>query len=149
MMIAFDNAPVADKPVRWQMDRILTIASILGILGVVSSFLLLWLSREYFHLDPGVIQTLIFLKLAVAGHMTIYLARTGKQHFWERPYPALSLFGAAELTQVAATVIAVYGLFMAPLGWTLALAVWVYALVFFLINDQVKVRLFKKIHPYS
>jgi len=110
MMIAFDNAPVADKPVRWQMNRILTIASILGILGVVSSFLLLLIAREYFHLDPGVIQTLIFLKLAVAGHMTIYLARTGKQHFWERPYPALSLFGAAELTQVFATVIAVYGL---------------------------------------
>jgi H+-transporting ATPase len=149
MMIAFDNAPVADKPVRWQMDRILSIASILGILGVVSSFLLLWLSREYFHLDPGVIQTLIFLKLAVAGHMTIYLARTGKQHFWERPYPSLSLFGAAELTQVAATVIAVYGIFMTPLGWTLALIVWVYALVFFVINDQVKVWLFRKIHPYS
>jgi len=149
MMIAFDNAPVADKPVRWQMNRILTIASILGILGVVSSFLLLLIAREYFHLDPGVIQTLIFLKLAVAGHMTIYLARTGKQHFWERPYPALSLFGAAELTQVFATVIAVYGLFMTPLGWTLALIVWGYAFGFFVINDLVKVWLFKKIHPYS
>jgi len=149
MMIAFDNAPVAQKPVRWQMDRIMTLATILGILGVVSSFLLLWVAREYFHLDSGVIQTLIFLKLAVAGHMTIYLARTGKQHFWERPYPSLSLFGAAELTQVAATVIAVYGLFMAPLGWTLALIVWGYALVFFFVNDQIKVWLFRKIHPYS
>ena len=149
MMIAFDNAPVAEKPVRWQMNRILTIASILGILGVVSSFILLWLAKEYFLLDAGVIQTLIFLKLAVAGHMTIYLARTGQQHFWERPFPSLALFGTAEITQVAATFIAIYGVFMTPIGWSLALIVWGYALVSFLINDQIKVWLFKKIHPYS
>jgi H+-transporting ATPase len=149
MMIAFDNAPVAVKPVRWQMNRILTIASILGILGVLSSFLLLWLAREVYQLPTDVIQTLIFLKLAVAGHMTIYLARTGQQHFWERPFPSFSLFGAAEITQVFATLIAVYGVFMTPTGWTLAMIVWGYALVFFLINDQIKVWLFRKIHPYS
>nr|WP_319376544.1 plasma-membrane proton-efflux P-type ATPase [uncultured Methanoregula sp.] len=149
MMIAFDNAPVAPKPVRWQMNRILTLATILGILGVISSFFLLWVAREYFHLDAGVIQTLIFLKLAVAGHMTIYLARTGQQHFWERPYPSLPLFGTAEITQVVATLIAIYGVFMTPVGWALALIVWGYALVCFLINDQIKVLLFRKIHPYS
>jgi H+-transporting ATPase len=149
MMIAFDNAPVAPKPVRWQMNRILTLASILGILGVVSSFILLWVAREYFHLDAGIIQTLIFLKLAVAGHMTIYLARTGQQHFWERPFPSFALFGTAEITQVVATLIAIYGVFMTPVGWTFALIVWGYALVSFMINDQIKVWLFRKIHPYS
>jgi H+-transporting ATPase len=149
MMIAFDNAPVAAKPVRWQMKRILTLATILGILGVVSSFILLWVAREYFHLDAGIIQTIVFLKLAVAGHITIYLARTGRQHFWERPYPSLALFGTAEITQVGATLIAIYGVFMTPIGWTFAFIVWGYALVSFLINDQVKVWLFRKIHPYS
>ena len=150
MMIAFDNAPVAPKPVRWQMNRIMTLATILGIFGVVSSFILLWVAREYFQLDPGVIQSLIFLKLAVAGHMTIYLARTGQQHFWERPYPSLALFGTAELTQVGATLIAIYGFFIiTPIGWSLALIVWGYALVSFLISDQIKVWLFRKIHPYS
>ncbi len=149
MMIAFDNAPVAAKPVRWQMNRIMTLATILGILGVVSSFILLWVAREVYHLPPDVIQTLIFLKLAVAGHLTIYLARTGQQHFWERPYPSFALFGAAEITQIGATLIAVYGILVTPIGWSLALIVWGYALVSFLINDQVKVWLFRKIHPYS
>jgi H+-transporting ATPase len=116
MMIAFDNAPVAPKPVRWQMNRILTLATIPGIPGVVSSFILLRVAREYFHLDAGVIQILIFLKLAVAGHMTIYLARTSEQHFWERPSPSLALFGTAEITQAAATIIAIYGIFMTPAG---------------------------------
>ena len=150
MMIAFDNAPVAPKPVRWQMNRILTLATILGIFGVVSSFILLWIAREYFHLDTGIIQTLVFLKLAVAGHMTIYLARTGQQHFWERPFPSLALFGTAEITQIGATLIAIYGVFIiTPIGWTLALIVWGYALVAFVISDQIKVWLFRKIHPYS
>ena len=149
MMIAFDNAPVAGKPVRWQMNRILALATILGILGVVSSFILLWMAREVYHLPSGVIQTLIFLKLAVAGHMTIYLARTGQQHFWERPFPSLPLFGTAEITQITATFIAIYGIVMTPVGLPLALIIWVYALVSFLINDQIKVLLFRKIHPYS
>jgi len=149
MMIAFDNAPVAGKPVRWQMNRILTLATILGILGVVSSFILLWVAREIYHLPPDIIQTLIFLKLAVAGHMTIYLARTGQQHFWEHPLPSFALFGTAEITQIAATLIAIYGVFMTPVGLVLALIVWGYALGWFLINDQIKVHLFRFFHPYS
>jgi H+-transporting ATPase len=149
MMIAFDNASVAPKPVKWKMNCVLTLASLLGILGVIESFILLWLAKEYFHLDAGVVQTLIFLKLAVAGHMTIYLARTGQEHFWKRPYPSLALIGTAEITQICATLIAIYGVFMTPIGWTIALIVWGYALTFILIIDQIKVLLFRKIHPYS
>jgi H+-transporting ATPase len=37
-----------------------------------------------------------------------------------------------------ATVIAVYGLFMTPLGWGWAGFVWGYALVWFFVNDRVK-----------
>ena len=149
MMIAFDNAPVAQMPVRWQMNRILIIASILGVLGVISSFLFLWIAKEYFLLDAGVLQTLIFLKLAIAGHMTIYLARTGEQHFWTRPFPSFALLGTAEITQIGATLIAIYGVFMTPIGWYFALIVWIYAFVFFLINDQIKVWLFRKNHLFS
>jgi H+-transporting ATPase len=149
MLIAYDNAVAAAKPVRWQMNRILTLASILGILGVAESFLLLWIAREYYHLSPGIVQSLIFVKLAVAGHMTIYLARTGKQHFWEPPLPALSLFGATELTAILGTGLAVFGIFMQPVGLFLALVIWAYALFFFVVNDIVKVRLFNRIHPYS
>jgi len=35
-------------------------------------------------------------------------------------------------------LIAVYGLFMTPLGWGWALFVWGYALIWFLVNDRVK-----------
>jgi H+-transporting ATPase len=38
MTIAFDNATVPPKPVRWELDRVLVISSMLGLLGVIQSF---------------------------------------------------------------------------------------------------------------
>jgi len=99
-----------------------------------------WIGEHVLHMDRLTIQTLIFLKLTVAGHMTIYLSRTGEEPFWTKPYPAPALIITAELTQVVATLFAVYGIFMKPLGWKLAVFVWAYAFVFFVINDFVKRR---------
>jgi H+-transporting ATPase len=39
---------------------------------------------------------------------------------------------------VIATLIAVFGLFMAPLGWGWAALVWAYALAGFLLEDRIK-----------
>ena len=50
-------------------------------------------------------------------------------------------------TQIVATLIAVYGLFMTPLGWGWALFVWGYALVWFLVNDRVKLLAYRVFDP--
>ncbi|MFA5305529.1 MAG: plasma-membrane proton-efflux P-type ATPase, partial [Candidatus Omnitrophota bacterium] len=140
MMIAYDKTKIYPNPVSWNMRRVLSLSTVLGIAGVFASFGMFWIGKEIFHLDRPMIQTLIFLKLAVAGHMTIYLARTGEDPFWHKPYPALALILTCEITQVIATVFAVYGIFMKPIGWGLALFVWGYAFVFFVINDFIKIR---------
>jgi H+-transporting ATPase len=142
MMIAYDNAPTPQRPVRWDMHRVMTIAALLGGLGVVSSFGLYWIGEEYLKLPRGTIQTLIFLKLLVAGHLTIYLTRnTGA--VWKRPFPSWSLFLSTETTQVIGTLAAVYGWFVAPIGWSYALMVWGYALVWFLINNRAKMAVYR------
>jgi hypothetical protein len=46
-----------------------------------------------------------------------------------------------------ATLIAVYGLFMTPLGWRWAGFVWVYALAWALVNDRVKLLAYKIFDP--
>jgi H+-transporting ATPase len=46
-----------------------------------------------------------------------------------------------------ATLIAVYGLFMTPLGWGWALFVWGYALAWFLVNDRVKLLAYRIFDP--
>jgi H+-transporting ATPase len=108
---------------------------------VIASFLLFYLGDKVFHLDSNVIRSLIYLKLSVAGHLTVFVART-RGRFWSiRPAPILLL--AVIGTQVVATLVAVYGLFMTPLGWKWAGFVWAYALAWFLINDQVKLVAYK------
>ena len=42
-----------------------------------------------------------------------------------------------------ATLIAVYGVFMTPLGWGWALFVWGYALAWFLVTDRVKLLAYR------
>jgi H+-transporting ATPase len=143
MMIAYDNVKIRAKPVRWRMRDVLVVASLLGATGLVSSFLLFLIGLKVLNLDMGTLQTLIFLKMTVAGHMTIYLARTGVYHFWERPLPAGILFFTSEFTQFGGTLIAVYGIFMSPLGWGLAGLVWGYALLSFMITDLLKIHFFR------
>ena len=136
LSIAYDNVRHGNKPEAWDMRTVLGLATVLGVIGVVASFLLFYLGDKVFHLDSNVVRSLIYLKLSVAGHLTVFVART-RGRFWSiRPAPILLV--AVIGTQVIATLIAVYGLFMTPLGWKWAGFVWVYALGWFLVNDQVK-----------
>jgi len=142
MMIAYDNAPIAAKPVRWDMTRVLTVASVLGIYGVIESFGLFWIARDYLKLEPSLIQPLIFLKLLVSGHMTIYLTRnTGA--VWQRPWPSWKLVVPAEATQLIGTLVVVYGWAMTPTGWQLALLVWAYALASFVLASLIKIATYR------
>jgi H+-transporting ATPase len=141
LAIAYDRTKVDEKPVRWNMKEVLGISTVLGILGVVASFGIFYVAREYMHLSSGVVQSFIFLKLAVAGHLTIFLTRT-ERRFWQKPYPAPLLFWAAILTKVFATLFAVYGWFVSPIGWPNAFLIWGYALIWFVINDFVKIWMY-------
>jgi H+-transporting ATPase len=53
------------------------------------------------------------------------------------------LFWSAVVTKFLATLIAVYGWYIAPLGWRLAGFVWIYALAAFVVTDIIKVRLYR------
>jgi H+-transporting ATPase len=138
MMIAYDNAPVAQRPVRWDMPVTLTMAGLLGVLGVVASFLLFWIVERYLRLPSGQVQTIIFLKLLVAGHLTIYLTRN-KGAIWQRPWPSWSFVLVTESTKVLGTLAAVYGWFVAPIGWGYAGLVWAYSFAWFFVNSAIKI----------
>jgi len=141
LSIAYDNVHYKDKPEAWNMRLVLGISTVLGVIGVVAAFGLFYLGERVFHLDHAHVQTLMYLKLSVAGHLTIFLTRT-RGPFWSIR-PARILWIAVLGTQILATLIAVYGLFMTPLGWRWAGFVWVYALAWFLLNDRVKLLAYK------
>ena len=138
LSIAYDHTKVQKRPVRWNMTELLTVATMLGAIGVVASFGLFYILVEM-ELPSGVIQSLIFLKLVVAGHATIFLTRTD-DWFWKRPFPSALLLHASFWSAALATLIVVYGFLVTAVGWADALWVWGYALAWVGLNDVVKVR---------
>ncbi len=145
LSIAYDRVLYRNQPEAWNMRLVLGIASVLGIVGPAAAFGLFYLGDRVFHLDHAHVQTLMYLMLSVAGHLTIFLART-RGPFWSiRPARVLVL--AVLGTQTLATLIAVFGIFMAPLGWAYAALVWGYALAWFLVTDRVKLLGYRILDP--
>jgi H+-transporting ATPase len=145
--IAYDRVRYSNSPEVWDMRIVLGLASMLGVTGVIASFGLFYLGERVFHLDRQMIQSLMYLKLSVAGQLTIYLARTRKR-FWSQR-PAWILIVATVCAQTIATIVVVFGIFMTPIGWKWAGFVWGYAIAWFLITDQVKIlgyRIFGEKH---
>ena len=136
LSIAYDRVHYSSRPERWNMKEVLGIATALGAAGVVASFGLFYIAERLYHIDRQMIQTLIYLKLSVAGHLTIFLTRTRGPFWSSRPAPILLM--AVLGTQTLATLIAVYGLLMPAIGWKLAGLVWAYAVAWWLVNDRVK-----------
>lgn len=145
LAIAYDNTKVHQVPVRWNMRELLTVSTVLGVSGVISSFLLFFILQEQ-GFSEDVIRSLIFLKLIIAGHSTLYVTRA-EGWFWERPWPSPLLFGATFGTEILGTLIAVYGFLITPIGWEYALWIWLYALVWFFINDAVKIYTYHILRP--
>lgn len=59
----------------------------LGILGVIASFGFFYLLENVFQLDQQMIQSLMYLKLSVAGHLTIFVTRTRGPFWSQKPSP--------------------------------------------------------------
>jgi H+-transporting ATPase len=87
----------------------------------------------------------MFLKLAVAGHSTIYVTRSRRRHFWKRPFPSIKLLVPALGTQVVGVLIACYGLFMPAIGWAWTGWIILYATAWLFFNDYVKMWTYRLI----
>jgi H+-transporting ATPase len=146
LSIAYDNVHYKNAPEAWNMRLVLGIATVLGCVGPIAAFGLFYLGDPVFHLDRSHLQTMMYLMLSVAGHLTIFQTRTRGP--WWSIRPARILLIAVFGTQAAATLIAVYGAgIITPLGWVWALVVWGYALAWFLVTDPVKLLAYHILDP--
>ena len=152
MAIAYDNTWLDPKPVRWKMHRVMTVSTVLGLIGVVETFGLLWIAMKYKNqlgLTDAAIQTFIFLKLAVAGHLTLFVART-RRPFWKRPFPSPILLWSAIVTKLLATLFVVYpcGL-IAGISWANVGIIWGYCIVWIFIEDLAKLAVYRHLDRSS
>ena len=138
LAIAYDNTKVQESPVKWDMKEILVLSSWLGLAGVLSSFGIFTYVMYYMKLPLELVQSIFFVKLVVAGHGTIFNTRTD-EWFFKQPRPSFTLWNASLVSAVAGTLIGVYGFgLIEPIGWKWAALMWLYAGVWFVFNDSVK-----------
>jgi len=165
MAIAYDNTKVEDKPVRWDMKAVFVLSSWLGVAGVMSSFLIFYITMVYLKSHPesalylpdvppwvdmndeksflGFVQTLFFLKMIIAGHFTIFNTRIA-DWFFKKPYPSMPLFLASFITALIGTALGLYSFgLMTQITWQWALFLWGYVIVWFIFNDFVKIGVIK------
>src|SRR5437867_6766553 len=146
MTIAFDNASVPPQPVKWELDRVLMISSVLGLLGVIQSFGLLYLGDTLHHLDRPQLQTMMFLQLVAGGHLMLFVTRT-RGPFWKPPYPSSKLFFAIVATQIAAVLMCSQGWLVPALSWEMIGFVWAYNVVWMIAQDVMKLGLYGMLDP--
>jgi len=143
MTIAYDHTGMEKNPVRWNMQQVITVATAMGLVGVLGSFGMLLIAMDWMHLDIAQIQTYVFLKMAVAGHLVLFVARS-KGHFWQRPWPAPIMIWSAIITKVAATLLAAYGFgLISPISWPEIALIWAYSFASSLLTDWIKVQVYR------
>lgn len=151
MTIAYDNVLTAQRPVRWDMHRIITFSSIMGLMALVQSFGLLlicifWMHNAYLMSIMQMyfphLQTMLFLQLAAGGHLLLFVVRTRRTLF-APPYPSSPLFLAIVGTQVVAVLLCAFGVLVPALPWLMIGLVWAYVLVWMVLMDLVKLAYFR------
>ncbi len=143
MTIAIDNTAVDPQPVRWDMRRVLTVSTTLGVVGVIETFFILVLAKLWLHLDIAQIQSFIFLKLAIAGHLTLFVARA-RGPFLRRPWPASAMLWSAVGTKILATLLVGFGLgLVTPISWAQIGFVWIYCLAWVFVEDWAKLAVYR------
>ena len=148
MTIAYDNTPVSEKPIRWRMGRLLSVASVLGLFSIIESFGLLLIGvTALYHPDlqwlfglstDHQLQTMMFLQIVAGGPLLLFIART-EHWFWHPPYPAPALFSAILLTQILAVLMCGLGWLVTPIPWKLIAWVWAYNLVWMLLLGDIRI----------
>ena len=147
MTIAYDHTSVSDKPIRWQMSRLLSVSAVLGLFSIVQSFGLLLIGirvllhphlQSLFGLSSdSQLQTMMFLQLVAGGHLLLFVTRT-ERWFFLPPFPAASLFFAIVLTQLVAILMCGFGWLVPAIPWTLIGWVWAYNVAWMFILSIVR-----------
>eukprot|EP00474_Spongospora_subterranea_P003305 CRZ03763.1 hypothetical protein [Spongospora subterranea] len=154
--IAYDNVTAPKTPQSWDMRKLWTLSTALGSVACLSSLLLLHLALDsnvpnsvysWFGLSAlsyDQVITSIYLKVSLSDFLTIFAARTGTHPCFSTS-PSRVLFGAALFAVSCSTILSLFWPFDQgeALTWDSALFVWIYCLIWFVIQDAFKFFLFK------
>ena len=145
LAIAYAHTWLDKRPVRWRMRRVITVSSVMGAVGVVGSMMMLFIAVDLLRLSILEVQTFVFLKMAVSGHLALFVART-EGPFWKRPFPAPILTWTTIGTKVAASLFVAFGFgLVTPIDWVAILLIWGYSLGWMFFLDWAKRATYRRL----
>lgn len=144
--LSTDRVQYADRPSRWNINGLARIGIVLGLLMTLEAFGILYLGLEFFQLDTnsGALNTYSFEILLFFAIFSIFVVRE-KNYFWHsRPSNTLLVLLVADaLLGILFASVGLLGFTAIPLTQT-AVVLLCTALGSFLLNDTIKVQLFKR-----
>ena len=169
--IGYDNVKPSKYPNVWNLPVLFIISSVLALVALFSSIILLYLCLDSWNagslfqqmglggLTYGQINTTMYLKVSISDFLTLFSARTHDGFFWSS-MPSPILLGAACLALTLSTILAcswpdgdldgeeVTGLALRP-PVAMAVYVWIYCLVWWLLQDIAKVVTYYYLEKYN
>lgn len=151
MTIAYDNVQVSPKPIRWDMHRIISFSSVMGVIALAQSFGMVLLCKYWMNnpelmssqpMSLDQLQTMLFLQLAAGSHLLLFVVRN-RGSLFSRPLPNSKLFFAIVITQIVAVLLCAFGIFVTPLSLEMIVVVWVYVLIWMFLANFVKLGYYK------
>jgi H+-transporting ATPase len=143
MSIATDRVEFSRKPEHWRVPTLMLTAAPLAALILVLSFSVFFAGRDWLHLPLPQFQTLIFVMLVFTGLGNVYLVRE-RRHFWQSR-PSRWLMVATVLDLTVACTMASEGILMAAISPALIGGLLAVALVYLIVMDFLKIRIFRRI----
>lgn len=134
--LAYNRVRIANKPAQIQVKERFVLSSLFGLVGLANSLILFFVLYNIVHVPWNQIQTIFFLKLAVSGHLLIYVAHTKER--WYKFLPSWQVISATMGTQLVATALAVTGIFMDKISIEWALIVWIWSFFWMQIGEVTK-----------
>ncbi len=165
MAIAYDKAEPDILPTKWHKNEVFIIGIIMGLVAVVQNFVLYaWLMHpDILQHISGMfrnpvfslgyyqeIQTVLFLQIAVAGHLILFISRFKTKWFWQKPRPSGILLLAIFGTQIVAMIICYMGwLEMESISWAMIGLIWAYNIVWMFIFNAIRIVVERLFTPKS
>lgn len=144
--LSTDNVKWSDKPAIWDINRLAKIGTVIGLIMTAEAFGLLYIGLHYFNLGVNneALSTYCFELLLFFALFSIFVVRE-KNHFWHSAPSKILLFLLITdmISGIILSTFGLLGLKAIPLTQTIVVILYT-AVSSFIINDLVKIVLFKK-----
>ena len=141
MSLASDRVTPSSQPDRWNIRVLMGSSAMIAVSWLLYCFAVFYVGRHFMNLPAT--QTLVFLALVFSGLATVYLVRES-QSFW-KSRPGTFLLCATAGDVIVVSVMAVFGILMAPVPFIMVIGLLAATLAMMFILDTVKKPLMRRL----